>query len=225
MPKGRKYNKKPRKYKRKFRRFRKVPSGRLIEVKLRKTGTMALSSTTTASNSSFKLNEFNAYDRWTNIYEQYRIVKITQKIYPMFAKGLSPILSTINVSDSGGDGSAVMLSQLVDCLLGWKIDRDDLTGFTSISDVLSNPSARVRSGFKNTTLSFKPNTLTNMYGPVADNHAIMYDNWIDTEDSSDIDYYGLCKLFHADGTSATYPIKYRIITEALVQFRNYRTDE
>lgn len=226
MPYRRRRNARRRKRRpRRRRRRKKMDTGNFIRVPLRKTGVQTLTGTSTAANSSFKLNEFSSYSKFTAIYEQFRIVKIIQKIYPMFSKGAPPVLGTIEGDGTMGDGTVVSITQLTDCLIGWKIDRDDITGFDNIADVIKNPKARVRDGFKSTRITFKPNTLTNLFGAVADNHSLVFDRWIETEDSSDVNYYGLCKLFHADGASGTYPVKYRLVTTAVVEFKNYRTDE
>lgn len=219
MPAKRKYRRK-----RRARRKRKIPrpigsKNGFIQVRLRSTGTATLNGTNTAANQTFTLNGFNAYDKFTAIYEQYRIVHIKQTIYPMVKTFIAPMLD-----DASSDPHDVSTVPWIP-ILCYKIDRDDVTGFSSIDDALMNPRTIVKRMDKTCVIKFKPNLLGNTYGSVADNNTVIYDRWCDSEDSSDAPYYGLCKFYHAQNASSTYPLPFRIITECVVQFKGYKTDE
>lgn len=215
----------PRRYKRRRRRRRKkqrvrrpISSG-FLTVNLRKTGTATLTGTNTAANDTFLLNSFNQYSKFTAVFEQYRIVKVIQTIYPMINTYIAPLLD----NETADPHEMTTVSWIP--LVAWKIDRDDVTTFSSLDDALSNPKTKVRRLDKKVVIKFKPNLLGNTYGSVSDNNTIIYDRWSDTEDSSDAPYYGLSKFYHAQNASATYPVPFRIITSVIVQFKSYRTDE
>lgn len=206
---------------RKMTLYRNPNSGAHIHVMLRSTGTQTLTGTTTVANSTFTLDSFQIYSNFTQLYEQYRIKYIKQVIYP--CNQLSQAPHDIAGDATMGDGTVTSVVEIP--LICWKVDRDDVTGFSNLDDVLKNPKAKVRRGDKVVKIGFKPNLLTNVYGSVADNNSIVYDRWLETEDSSDTGYYGLCKLFHAPGASSTYPLKFRIITTAYCEFKAFRSDE
>lgn len=218
MPRKKSYRRRRRR-RRKQRIRRPLKNKGFLTVKLRKTGTATLTGTNTAANNTFSLNETNQYSKFTAVFEQYRIIKIIQTIYPMINTYLAPLLD-----NETADPHEVTTVPWIP-ILAWKIDRDDVTGFSSLDDALANPNTVVRRMDRVVKIKFKPNLLGNTYGSLSDNNTIIYDRWNDCEDSSDAPYYGLCKFYHAMNASATYPLPFRIVTSYIVQFKGYRTDE
>ena len=192
-----------------------------ITVSLRKTGTITQDSTFQTNGIVFKLNEFNSYSKFTAIFEQFRIVSIIQKIYPTADSFIAPLKVAIAAADDDEH-----ITQTQTPLLCYKIDRDDVEEPTNLDDCLKNPSFKVKSLKKPCKIKFKPNVLNNIYqGAVTNNYEIKYDAWLNCENSSDNEYYGLVRALHCQGCSSTYPMTYRLITTAVVQFKGLRLDE
>lgn len=192
-----------------------------ITVSLRKTGTITQDDVFQTTGVVFKLNEFNSYSKFTDIFEQYRIVKIIQKIYPTADSFVAPLKVAITGADDDEH-----ITQVQTPLLCYKIDRDDVTTATNLDDCLKNPAYKVRSLKKPVKIQFKPNSLNNIYqGAVTNNYSISFNDWLNTENSSDNEYYGLVRCIHCTGCSSTYPMTYRLITTAVVEFKGLRLDE
>lgn len=194
-----------------------------VTVSLRKTGEITQDTQFQTSGVVFKLNEFNSYTKFTAIFEQFRIVKIIQKIYPQCDTFLAPT----NIAIVGGTDEQQVVQPSVP-LLCYKIDRDDVDdgGLTNLDGVLKNPRFKVKSMKKPHTIAWKPNVLNNIYqGAVTNNYEIKFGAWMNCENSADCEHYGLVRAFHCTGASSTYPLKYRLITTAVVQFKGLRLDE
>ena len=192
-----------------------------ITVSLRKTGMITQDTTFQTNGIVFKLNEFNSYSKFTDMFEQFRIVKIIQKIYPTADSFIAPTKIAISLGDD-----EEQITQVQTPLLLYKIDRDDVETASNIDDCLKNPSYRVKSLKKPCKIVFKPNSLNNIYqGAVTNNYSISYNDWLNAENSADNEYYGLVRCIHCQGCSATYPLTYRVITTAVVQFKGLRLDE
>lgn len=192
-----------------------------VTVSLRKTGYINQTTVFQTTGIVFKLNEFNSYSKFNQIFEQFRILKIIQKIYPTADSFLAPTKIAI---DGGTDEE--QYAQTYTPLLLYKIDRDDVQEPTDIDDCLKNPAFKVRNLKRPQTIVFKPNVLNNIYqGAVTNNYEIKFGAWLNTENSSDCEHYGLVRAFHAQNCSGTYPLTYRIITTAVVQFKGLRLDE
>lgn len=242
MAKYKKIRKNNKKYQKKYMRYRPLNFTTSMRVKLRKTGTATTTAISLASTETFKLDDFNIYNKFTAIYEQYRITGLKQTIYPTCQIG-RPAMNTVGTpAFSGtqtkqGDGSETSViagSTVVDnaevliimeMLLGVKIDRDDVTALSNLDDCLKNPSIKIFNigRGKPVTIRWKPNVLIQTTN--TGNKSVVYDRWLDTENSADETYYGLNKLYHVNGASSSYPVTFRIITEAVVEFKRFRTDE
>ena len=209
-------------YSKKFTRNNKRLTSTL-RVKLRKTGTQPCTATSTPNSQTFKLNEFASYQKFTDMYEQYRITEIKQTIYPTIQIGQAPsqTVGTIDVDVVDLDNIGV----IYEMLLGAKIDRDDISPLSNLEDCLKNPSIKIYNlgRGKPITIRWKPNIVTST--STEDNKVVVYDRWLDTEDSSDELYMGLCKLYHVNGASASYPVNYRILTTITCEFKRFRLDE
>lgn len=192
-----------------------------VTVSLRKTGTITQDTTFQTTGVVFKLNEFNSYASFTAIFEQYRIKTIIQKIYPTADSFIAPLKVSIT-----GEDDDEHITQVQTPLLCYKIDRDDVTTASNLDDCLKNPAYKIRSLKKPCKIMFKPNSLNNIYqGAVTNNYSISYGDWLNTENSSDNEYYGLVRCIHCQGCSSTYPMTYRLITTAVVEFKGLRLDE
>ena len=192
-----------------------------ITVNLRMTGYLNQTSVFNTSGISFKLEDFNAYGKWSEIFEQFRIVKITQRIYPTADTFMAPSKIAKSLADDDEQ-----ITQVYTPLLLYKIDRDDINEPNDIDDCLKNPMFKVRNLKKPQTISFVPNVLANIYqGAVTNNYSFKYKAWLDTNDSKDCSHFGLVRCIHCQGCSSTYPMTYRIITTATVQFKGQRLDE
>ena len=192
-----------------------------ITVSLRKTGNISQDSTFQTNGIVFKLNEFNSYSKFTAIFEQFRIKTIIQKIYPTADSFQAPT----NIAIVGGTDEQ-QITQTQTPLLCYKIDRDDVEEPTNLDDCLKNPAFKIKSLKKPCTVKFTPNVLNNIYqGAVTNNYEIKYGAWLNCENSSDNEYYGLVRAIHCQGCSSTYPMTYRLITTAVVQFKGLRLDE
>lgn len=192
-----------------------------ITVNLRMTGAVNMDSQFQTVGKVFKLNEFNSYSKFTAIFEQFRIVKIIQKIYPTADSFIAPLKVAITGADDDEH-----ITQTYTPLLLYKIDRDDVETPTDLDDCLKNPSFKVKNLKRPQSIVFNPNVLNNIYqGAVTNNYEIKYGAWLNTENSSDNEYYGLVRCIHAQGCSSTYPLTFRIITTAVVQFKGLRLDE
>lgn len=168
--------------------------------------------------SSLSLNTFSGYAAFTAMYEQYRIIGIKQTIVPMTQPGLSPMLST-------GDNNQTITNAVYKPELIFHVDRDDLTLYSSFNNAMTNPKAKVRWLDRKVVIKFIPNILGNTFGALADNNMVIYDKWLDTEDSSDSVYYGLVKGYHCIGATSTKPFVVRVVTEAIVEFKGYNINE
>lgn len=196
-------------------------SSSTITVPLRMTGYINQTTQFYTTGKVFKLNEFNSYSKFTAIFEQFRIKKIIQKIYPTADSFIAPLKVAITGADDDEH-----ITQTYTPLLLYKIDRDDVEEPTDIDDCLKNPSYKVRNLKKPVKVQFVPNVLNNIYqGAVTNNYEIKYGTWLNTENSSDNEWYGLVKAIHCQNCSSTYPMTYRIITTALVEFKGLRLDE
>lgn len=220
-----------RKMQRSYRKYRKrrypmrknvtLHPNNSVTVSLRKTGEITQSSEFQTNGIKFKLNEFNSYGKFTQIFDQFRILKIIQKIYPQCDSFSAPT----NISIAG-ESDEQQVTQPSPPLCLYKIDRDDVEVPSSLDDALKNPRFKVRNAKKPITIAFKPNSLNNIYeGAVTNNYSISYNDWLNSENSSDNEYYGLVRAFHCTGVSGVFPLKYRIITTAVVQFKGLRLDE
>lgn len=243
MVKYKKFKKNNKKYRAKKSRMvrysRTALTGAFMRVSLRKTGTATTTSISLASTETFKLDDFNVYAKFTAIYEQFRIIKIKQTIYPTVQLGMPAITTvgtdagTLTNQGSGGLTTATtsnivdrdQVNVIMEMLLGVKIDRDDVQPLSNLSDCLNNPQIKILNlgRGKPVRIKWKPNILIQTTN--TGNKAVEYNKWLDTEDSADETYYGLNKLYHVNGASSDFPITFRIITEAIVEFKRFRTDE
>lgn len=215
---GKKYRKGP-----KVRRRRNIylNSSSSITVPLRMTGYVNMDSQFQTVGKVFKLNEFNSYSKFTAIFEQFRIKKIIQKIYPTADSFVAPLKVAITGADDDEH-----ITQVYTPLLLYKIDRDDVEEPSDIDDCLKNPSFKVKSLKKPCTIEFTPNVLNNIYqGAVTNNYEIKYGAWLNSENSADCENYGLVRCIHCQNCSSTYPMTFRIITTAIVEFKGLRLDE
>ena len=226
MPYRRKKKRTKKLVRKRFRRYRKprnvfMNNTNTVTVKLRMTGYINQTNAFQTAGITFKLQDFNAYGKWSEIFEQFRMVKITQKIYPTCDSFMAPSKIAQSLADDDEQ-----ITQVYTPLLLYKIDRDDVDEPNDLDDCLKNPMFKVRNMKKPQTISFKPNVLANIYqGAVTNNYAIKYNQWLDTNDSSDCAHFGLVRCLHCQGCSSTYPMTYRIITECLVQFKGMKLDE
>lgn len=192
-----------------------------ISVGLRETGIIQMDNSFQTSGITFKLNDFNAYGKFTALFEMFRIKKIIQRIYPTADSFIAPL----KVSIAGQDDDE-HITQVGCPLLLHKRDVDDVETATNIDDCLKNPAYKVQSLKKPCKIEFTPNTLIKVYeGTVTNNYKISYGDWLNCENSSDNEYYGLVRCIHCQGCSSTYPMTFRVITTAVVEFKGLRLDE
>lgn len=222
MPKGKGYKSKRRYRKRRFKKNPKKETS-FMRVKLRKTGTQECTATSTPNSQTFKLDDFGSVTKFTDMFEQYRIIEIKQTIYPTSTLTRNPYTIVGAIGTDAVDVDEV--AQILEMLVGVKVDRDDVNNLTNLDDCLKNPNIKIYNlgRGKPVTVKFKPNILV----PVTNsgNQSMQYDNWLDCDASSDEKYYGLNKLYHINGASSAFPVTFRILTTITVEFKRFRLDE
>ncbi len=224
MPYKRRYKKKVyrKRNNKKMVRYKRPSSlTTFMRVELRKTGTVNCDSISTPNNQTYQLNDFQAKSKFTALWEQYRVILIKQIIYPTVQLSGAPMSIVGSIDSQVVDLDTV--PQVLESLIGVKIDRDDISGMTDLNDCLKNPKVKIHNGSRIVNIKFKPNILiaTTNTG----NQSVVYDRWLDTANSSDEPYYGLNKLFHVNGATADFPVTFRVVTSAIVEFKRFRTDE
>lgn len=194
-----------------------------MRVALRKTGSQTCTATATPNSQSFKLDDFGSKTKFTDMFEQYRIVYIKQTIYPTMTLAAPPLQVVGTIDDAVVDTDQVQ--QIQEMLLGVKVDRDDVSPLSSLDDCLKNPKIRIHNlgRGKPVTIKWKPNILVQTTN--TGNQSVVYNRWLDCESSSDETYLGLNKLYHIAGASASFPVQFRILTTAVVEFKRFRLDE
>lgn len=213
----RKYSKKRSNRSRSRRRSKMVrykrPSNPLrgVQVNLRHLGLINLTADFTASNQTFKLQDFLDYSVWSNIYTRFQIAYIKQVIYPV----------------QNSYSSSTVLAYPAIPLCGWRTERlSDTAVFNSGDKMIENPRVKIRQLNKPLTLGFKPNVISNIYGSVlSTNNSAVYNQWLSTNGATDAQHFGLMKGFIAQGATALVPLKFRVITTATVKFIGMDTEQ
>ena len=172
-------------------------------------------------NLEHKLSQFELASAWTNLFELYRIIGIKQSIYPNTQLGAGPVANYDTQAISGK-----VLSVPSHPLMLTRIERDG-TGSnpTNIEDCLKNPAYRVRSLAKTAVIKYKPNILDQVYETsLQTGYSPKFKQWISTDDD-DVLHYGVKRAISVKNASSVYPVSYRIITTAYVEFKNLKYEE
>lgn len=170
----------------------------------------------------FKLSNFQLYTAWSNLFELYRIIKIKQVIYPNTSMGNHPIINYDATSTPEGK----QLNVVSHPLLLTRVERDgEGSNPTNIEDCLKNPSFKVRSLNRTQVIKYTPNILDQVYETsLQTGYAPKFKQWISTDDT-DVLHFGIKRCMSVKNASSVYPVSYRIITTAYVEFKNLRYEE
>lgn len=212
------YNKKTHKYK----LVRSLNPVHGVDVRLRKLQTISLMADFHTAMLTFQLDDFRDASVWKNIYTRYRINRIVQTLYPNQINYLAATKQNV-----GADASTnIVKTQPHIPLLAWRVERTDDSALISSADkAIENPRVKIKQANRIVTMSFKPNVISNVFGELTDNHSAVFDRFLLTSNSSDVDYYGLLRAFIASNASTTYPLSFRVITTAYVSFRGMDTEQ
>ena len=200
-----------------------IKSGSSIKVNLRKIEVVNQNSSFATHNMTFKLDDFQLYSAWTNLFESYRILFISQVIYPQADAYIAPVTQ---VGITTNDPDAYLDTQPNHPLLLTRVERDgDGSNPTDIDDALKNPAYKIQSLKKVRAIKYKPNILGQNYvSAISTGYNSEYDKWISTSDSTVV-HYGRRRCVSVPGADSAQPFVYRIITSAIVEFKNLKYDE
>lgn len=200
-----------------------LKTGSSIKVNLRKIEVVNQNSSFATHNMTFSLSNFQLYNAWTNLFEAYRITFISQVIYP---QSDSYLASVAQVGVTTNDPDTYIDTQPNHPLLLTRVERDgEGSNPTDIEDALKNPAYKIRSLKKIQSIKYKPNILGQNYvSSVSSGYNSEYDKWISTSDTGVV-HYGRRRCVSVPGADTAQPYVYRIITSAVVEFKNLKYDE
>lgn len=200
-----------------------LKTGSSIKVNLRKIEVVNQNSSFATHNMTFKLEDFQLYSAWTNLFESYRITFISQVIYPQSDTFLASLQQT---GITTGDPDTVIDTQPQHPLLLVRAERDGEGGAPAdIEDALKNPAYKVRSLKRMQAIKYKPNILGQNYvSAISSGYNSEYDKWVSTSDHAVV-HYGRRRCVSVPGADTAQPFNYRIITSATVEFKNLKYEE
>jgi len=178
----RKYNRRPRKYKRRMPMKRAVrPRNDFLSVK-RKTWLPQINSTSNVStfgSYAFSLSTVSAYSEFVNLFDQYRICAVRLQFFP-------------RVSEVTGQGLANQVP------FHYAVDYTDVTPPSSVGDVLQYNNSKTRQALKPFTIYLKPRVAQTIWqGVSAAGYAPGRPSmWLDSK-SYGVQHYGLKWVFDA----------------------------
>lgn len=195
---------------------------KVVCIPLRKIEILTINQSFVTTALEFKVTDFQLSSAWTNLFEFYKITSIKQTIYPDTQAANAPTV----IYDNQGSITGAQLNVISHPLLLTRTERDgEGSAPSNIEDCLKNPAYKVKSLRKGAVIKYKPNILDQVYETsLQTGYSPKFNQWISTQDT-DVLHFGMRRAVSAKTASATYPLTYRVITTAVVEFKNLRYEE